>query len=125
MPYEHVVDHNNRIVVVRGSGEGSLAEIADSSGRLLEDPAIGVDYRIMVVVDDIELFPSHEEMLSIVSLLKCVRSRVRGKCAIVTSRPGRFTTALLIAFAADTGSGDVQAFTSEAEARAWLLASPM
>ena len=125
MPFDHVVDHVSRLVVARGTGEGSLEDVSDSARRLLEDPSIGTDYRLMIVADDTELDLTTEEALSIVSILGAVRSRFRSRIAIVTSRPDRITTAYLVAFAADRGSGNVQSFISEGEARAWLLATPL
>lgn len=124
MPYDHVVDRVSRLVVIRGTGEGSLEDVSDSARRLLEDPSIGTDYRLMIVTDDTEVDPTPEEALRIVSILGAVRSRFSSRIAIVTSRPGRITTAHLVAFAADRGSGNVQSFISEDEARAWLLATP-
>ena len=62
MPFEHLVDHGSRLVVVRGTGEGSLEETYDSVDRLLKDQSIGYGYRFMFVIDDIALNPTQEEM---------------------------------------------------------------
>jgi hypothetical protein len=121
MPFEHVVDHDSRFVIVRGSGEGSVAETADSARRLLEDQSIGTDYRFMFVVDEIALHPTSGEMLSIVYLFKQLRSRFKGRVGIVTSRVGRVTTAHLIAAAVDGGADNTRAFTTESQARQWLF----
>jgi hypothetical protein len=121
MPFEHIVDHGIHLVVVRGSEEGSVAETTDSARRLLEDQSICTDYSFMFVVDDIALYPTPVEMSSIVFLLGIMLSRFSGRMAIVTSRVGRVTTAHLVASSADNGIGRVRAFTSESEARKWLL----
>ena len=121
MSFEHIVDHGTRLVVVRGSGEGSVGETNDSARRLLEDQSLCADYRFMFVVDDIALHPTHEEMSSILRLLRIMLSRFSGRMAIVTSRVGRVTTAQLVAYAADEGVGRLRAFASETEAREWLL----
>ncbi len=123
MPFEHIIDHGIRLVVVRGDGEGSVEETADSAQRLLEDQSIGTDYSFIFVVNDIALDPTSDEMSSIVFLLKIMLGRFSGRMAIVTSRVGRVTTANLIAFSADNGIGRLQVFTSESEARKWLLQS--
>ena len=121
MSFEHIVDHGTRLVVVRGSGEGSVGETNDSARRLLEDQSLCTDCRFMFVVDDIALHPTHEEMSSILRLLRIMLSRFSGRMAIVTSRVGRVTTAQLMAYAADEGVGRLRAFASETEAREWLL----
>lgn len=122
MPFEHLVDHGNRLVVVRGTGEGSLAETYDSARRLLDDRSIGSGYGFMFVVDDIALNPSLEEMSSIVSLIGMMRSCFYGRMAIVAARSGRQTASLMVALAANSASGKVQSFISEVTARTWLLA---
>lgn len=86
MPFEHLVDHESLLVVVRGAGEGSLEETYDSTYRLLKDPSIGSGYRFMFVIDDIALNPTHEEMSEIVSLISSLRSCFNGRMAIVAAR---------------------------------------
>jgi hypothetical protein len=121
MPFEHMIDHGIRLVVVKGSGEGSMEETADSARRLIEDQSICTDYTFMFVVDDIALNPAPEQTSGIAFLLETMLSRFGGRMAIVTSQIGRVTTASLIAFRVDKGDGKVRAFTSESEAREWLL----
>ena len=122
MPFEHLVDHESRLVVVRGTGEGSLVETYDSVYRLLKDQSVGSGYRFMFVIDDIALIPTREEMLSIVSLICWLRSCFYGRMAIVAARSGLRTASLMVALAANRTSGMVQSFTNEDSARAWLLA---
>lgn len=122
MPYEYLVDHGRRLVVVRGTGEGSLEELFDSARRLFEDGSIGSDYHFMIVVDDIAFYPTLEEMSSIVSLIGAMRSRFRGRIAIVAARPDRVITSKMVALAANGVFGKVQAFTNEGSARVWLFA---
>ncbi|MEO0250518.1 MAG: hypothetical protein ABIN58_13545 [candidate division WOR-3 bacterium] len=121
MPFDHIIDHGARLVVVRGRGEGSLEETADSCRRLLEDQSIDADYAFLFVVDDIALDPTPHEMRSIMFLLEVMLSRFCGRMAIATTHVGRVTAANLIALAADAGRGRLRAFTSEGEARRWLL----
>jgi hypothetical protein len=120
MPFEHIVDHDTRLVVVRGNGEGSVEETIDSARRLLEDQSIHPNYHFMFVVDDIALYPTTVEMSRIAFLLETLLSRFKGRMAIVTSRVGRVTTAHLIANGADNGNERLRAFIWEAEARKWL-----
>ena len=121
MPFEHIIDHGDRLVVVRGTGEGSVGETTESACRLLEDQSIGTDYAFMFVVNDIALHPTPDQMWSIISLLKTILSRFSGRMAIVTSVVGRVTAASLIAFEVDKGVGKLRVFPSEDEARRWLL----
>jgi hypothetical protein len=122
MPFEHLVDHGSRLVVVRGTGEGSLKETYDSAHRLLEDQSIGSGYRFMFVIDEIAFNPTLEEMSSIVSLIGMLRSCFYGRMAIVAARSGLQTASHKVALAANCASGNVQSFIHEGSARAWLLA---
>ena len=121
MPFEHIIDHGVRLVVIRGSGEGSIEETADSAHRLLEDQSICTDYSFMFVVNDIALNPTADQMWSIVSFLGTMLSRFSGRMAIVTSHVERATSANLICFAADKGDRRLRVFAWESEAREWLL----
>jgi len=121
MPFEHLVDHGSRLVVVRGTGEGSLEETYDSAHRLLEDKSIGSGYRFMFVIDDIAFNPTPEEMSSIVSLIGMLRSCFYGRMAIVAGSSGLQTASHMVALAVNSASGKVQSFTHESSARAWLL----
>jgi hypothetical protein len=122
MPFEHIVDYDNRLAVVRGSGEGSLDEIANSSYRLLEDQSIAADYAFMFVVNSTALHPTPDQMWTIASFLERMLSRFTGRMAIVASDDGRISAAHLITFGADKkGTGRLRVFTSEDQARVWLL----
>ena len=122
MPFEHLVDHGSRLVVVRGTGEGSLEETFDSAYRLLKDQSIGSGYRFMFVIDDIALNPTQEEMSVIVSHISSLRTCFTGRMAIVATRSGLQTASHMVALASNRVSGMVQYFTNEGSARAWLLA---
>ena len=122
MPFEHHVDHGSRLVVVRGTGEGSLEETYDSAYRLLKDQSIGSGYRFMFVIDDIALNPTQEEMSVIVSHISSLRTCFTGRMAIVATRSGLQTASHMVALASNRVSGMVQSFTNEGSARAWLLA---
>ena len=121
MPFEHTIDDGIGLVVVRGSGKGSIEETVDSAHRLLEDQSIGKDYAFMFVVDDIDLHPTPHQMSSIAFLLKTMLKQFSNRMAIVTSQIGRVTAANLIAFEADKGDGRLRVFTAESEAQKWLL----
>jgi hypothetical protein len=121
MPFEHIIDHGIRLVVVRGSEKGSIEETADSVRRLLEDQSIHKDYTFMFVVDDIDLHPTRDQMLSIAFLLRTLLERFGNRMAIVTSQIGRVTAANLITFEADKGDGRLRVFTTESEGQKWLL----
>ena len=121
MPFEHIIDHGDHLVVVKGTGEGSIDETAHSAQCLLEDKSIGTDYTFMFIVDDIALQPTPEQIWIIASFLDRILSRFRGRMAIVTSKLGQVTAAHLITIAADKVGGRLRVFTSEHQARQWLL----
>ena len=122
MPYEYLIDHGSRLVVVRGTGEGSLEELSGSVLRMFEDRSIGSNYRFMVVVGDITFRPTLEDMSRIVSLIGDIRPRLKGRIAIVTDQLERIIGVQMVALAANGVFGEVQAFTNEGGARSWLLA---
>jgi hypothetical protein len=121
MPFEHIIDHGNRLVVVRGTGEGSMGETADSARRLLEEQSIGRDYSFMFDVNNIVLNPTPSQMWTIASFLETMLSRFSGRIAIVASEVGQISAAHMIAFGADKGAERLQVFTSESQAREWLF----
>lgn len=122
MPFEHTIDHEACLAVIRGTRGGSMMrEMADSAHRLLEDTSIGTDYSFMFVANDIAFHPTPDQMWSIVSLLEMMLSRFSGRMAAVISEVGSVTAANLIAFAADKTGGRLRVFPSEDQAREWLL----
>jgi hypothetical protein len=125
MPFEHIIDHGDHLVVVKGTGEGSIDETAHSVQCLLEDKSIGTDYTFMFIVDDIALQPTHEQVWIIASFFDRMLSRFSGRMAIVTSKRGLVTAAHLIAIAADKMGGRIRVFTSEHQARLWLLGTTL
>jgi len=125
MPFEHIIDHGDHLVVVKGTGEGSIDETAHSVQCLLEDKSIGTDYTFMFIVDDIALQPTPEQVWIIASFFDRMLSRFSGHMAIVTSKLGLVTAAHLIAIAADKMGGRIRVFTSEHQARQWLLGTTL
>jgi len=125
MPFEHIIDHRDHLVVVKGTGEGSIDETAHSVQCLLEDKSIGTDYTFMFIVDDIALQPTPEQIWIIASFFDRMLSRFSGRMAIVTSKLGLVTAAHLIAIAADKMGGRIRVFTSEHQARQWLLGTTL
>ena len=125
MPFEHIIDHGNHLVVAKGTGEGSIDETAHSAQFLLEDKSIGTDYTFMFVVDDIALQPTTEQIWIIASFLERMLSRFSGRMAIVTSKLGQVTAAHLVVIAADKMGGRLRVFPSEHQARQWLLGTTL
>lgn len=121
MPFEHIIDHGDHLVVVKGAGEGSIDETAHSAQFLLEDKSIGTDYTFMFIVDDIALQPTPGQIWIIAAFLERMLSRFSGRMAIVTSKLGQVTAAHLITIAADKKGGRIRVFTTEHQARQWLL----
>ena len=125
MPFEHSIDEKHRLLVIRGSGAGSLEETEDSVGRALRSIGNGEippDYGVLLAVDDVEWAPTAEDLVKITHFIALFQGRLRGPIAIVASAVGKLTPAHLVAAYSAGPSGAVQAFTNESEARAWLLA---
>lgn len=127
MPFEHAIDQQQRLIIIRGSGSGSIEETEDSAGRLicsLADRTILPGYRTLINVDAIELVPKADETMRIAELIIMLQCHLRGPIAIVASTNGKTTPAHLMAAYSSGLNGKVGAFLTESEALAWLLELP-
>jgi hypothetical protein len=73
----------------------------------------------LVVIDDNTAESTPADLRELAGILKSMGQKFKGRKAIVATHPGRVTTSRLVALIAST-DGDVEAFTSEDAARAWL-----
>lgn len=119
MPFTHEVQHDTRLVVIRGNGSGSRADGLESYGRLMNDRSLRPSYRLMIVLDEVDEPDDPPDVQDIATLIRALKPRFHGRKAIVTARTGRVATAIMVALSAST-DGDVEAFTTEAAARRWL-----
>jgi len=126
MALVHQVDPATRLVTVRAASDvpdGSPVETArESVERLLADPALTPDYRLLIVVHQGATAPSPDELIQMGDYLTLLRRRFPGRIALVTSATGHATPASLLAVLASAGPTEVRAFVSEDQARAWVLA---
>ena len=121
MPFAHIVERENKLVIVRGSGAGSIAETKDSLDRLLADASLGREYLFMFVVSDIELTPVVNEFYEIVSFLRTLKAKFPGRKAIVNSAQSRNIPVKLLTMLIDPSRQTFHDFSTESEARQWLL----
>ncbi len=121
MPFDHSYETETCLLVLRGSGKGSIDEIIDSARRILRDPHLLSARGVMIVASETEHDPTPEEGEMIAVLRRSLKSRYGGPVAFVTTVAGRVTTAHLVSLMASDGGADTRAFMSEEAARAWLL----
>jgi hypothetical protein len=79
----------------------------------------------MFVMHQINVDTPPEIVSRVASVLRAIRTRLKSRYAIVTARTGGVLTANLLVFELDDGSDWIRAFTSETQARAWLLADAL
>jgi hypothetical protein len=122
MSYVHVVDDKERLLVIRGSGTGSLEETTDSARRAIGSIGVEVpvDYGVLIMVDDLEWTPTGADLRLIAQLIGFLRRELHGGIAIVAEKVGKVTPVHLVAAYSDGLGGAVRAFTNESAARTWL-----
>jgi len=124
MPFDHDVDSASAIVTIRVHECAATNEVMMLARQLLRDTGIDASYSLMILVGELTTDATPEELRALAEVLKLVGRKFTGRKAIVTAQVGRVTTARLVALSAST-HGDVEAFTAESAARAWLLAGKM
>lgn len=123
MPFELEVDKPGHIMVLRGSGSGSVEEIEASVRQFVlavSNSLVATGDGLIIDVDGTDLEPTAAEVKTIGQLLTVVQGCLQGPVALVASVAGKVLPANLIAMYAGGANGSVQTFTSEADARQWL-----
>ena len=119
MPFDHEIDHAAALVTIRVTTSAEPREAIAKARELVKDQTIDASYRLLIVVEQISRDSTTEELNELGEILKLVGRKFRGRKAIVTAQPGRVTIVRLVALNASTHD-DVEAFTTEHAARAWL-----
>lgn len=119
MPFDHEVDHAAALVTIRIRTCAEPREAITKARELINDNTIDASCRFLIVVDQICGDATADDLNELAEILKFAGRKFRGRKAIVTAQPGRVTTVRLVALNAATHD-DVEAFTSEDAARAWL-----
>jgi hypothetical protein len=123
MPFDLEIDKPGHIVVLRGSGSGSVEEIEASVRQFIQaiaDGTISTGDGLIIGVDATALEPTAQDVNKIGQLLSVVQGCLKGPVALVASVAGKVLPANLIAMYAGGVNNTVQTFTREADARAWL-----
>jgi hypothetical protein len=87
--------------------------------QILTDPSLPATASVLIDVTEVDRTNESPDIDAITSLVRKLRSRFRGRVAIVNSAVGHAMVSYLVAMAIDDSS--VRAFTSNSEARPWLL----
>jgi hypothetical protein len=127
MPYQHSIDPADRLVTVSGHGGRIVVEAADSAQRMLVDPRIDDSFGVLVLADPAAPTPSADDVVALADLVRLLRTRLRGRIAIVTSTHALADPAALVSLLGSgpslDGGGEVRAFTRVSEARRWVVDS--
>lgn len=123
MPFDYEIDQDAGLVTVHAKDGVTPAEAVSTARQLLRDHAVGEWFGLLVVVDPGARESTPQELRDFAEVLKLFGQKLRGRKAIVATDVGRVTTARIVALIAST-HGDVEAFTSEGAARAWVSAVP-
>lgn len=120
MGINYFYDSVNGLLQVVGSGDVSLEDRIVSVKRMLEDLSLPKQAHILINVDGITNAPGTNDFSKIAVLIDRLRTRFGGRVAIVNALTGHVTTSHLIAMSVLSEEDNVQVFSSEAMARAWL-----
>ena len=123
MPFEHSIEAQNHLLVIRGSGEGTIEEAEDSTRRAAQSFKSGDvsrDFGILINVSGIARALSVDETNTIEKFIAVLQGCASGSIAIIAAAVGTVVPALIIAMNTTSPRQNVQAFTDETEARAWL-----
>jgi hypothetical protein len=123
MPYTYHVDRARGIVHVTGSGTPTFAESAATIRALAEDPSIEPTDGLLVDMRAAVYTPSRDETRDFGHLFGDLRSRFRGRIAIVVRDQGRAAIAGLVSLLVELRGVSMQTFVSVAEAETWLGAA--
>ena len=121
MPFDHAIDHAAALVTIRVTTCAAPREAIAKARELIKDETIDSSYQALILVDQISHEATTEELMELADILKMAGRKYRGRKAIVTAQPGRVAIVRMLALNASTHD-DVEAFTTEDAARAWLLA---
>jgi hypothetical protein len=119
MPFDSDVDSSAALVTVRIRGCADPLEAVTLARQLMNDPEIDGSYGLLFVVEEITRDSTPEELRTLAEVLKLLGRKFDRHKAIVAPRPGRLTTARMVALLSSTHD-DVEAFGDETAARAWL-----
>jgi hypothetical protein len=121
MPFDHEIDEAAALVTIRVRECASPGEAAALARHLMKDAAVNPAYSLLIVLEELTTDSAPGELRELAEILKLVGRKFKSRKAIVATQPGRVATARMVALFASTND-DVEAFTAESAARAWLRA---
>ncbi len=119
MGYEYRYEPQDALLIIRGSGAVSMAVRLAIVEQILSDPSLPATASVLIDVTEIDRTNESPDIDTIANLVRKLRSRFRGRVAIVNSAVGHVMVSYLVAMAMDDSG--VRAFTRNTEARPWLL----
>ena len=119
MPFDHEVDQVAALVTIRVRTCADPHEAITKARELIKDKSIDPSCRWLIVVDEMSRDATTQELRELAEILKLLGRKFSGRKAIVAAQPGRVTVVRLLALNA-SAHDDVEAFTAEDAARAWL-----
>lgn len=119
MPLRYAYEPQYSMVLIRGEGEVSLADRVGVIESIMSDEALPEASSILVDVAGVANAPEPHDIHAIAGLARKLRSRFRGRIAILNTTVGHTTISQLVAMAAD--DPEVRAFVSPDGARSWLI----
>ncbi len=121
MAIEYSFDEHANILTIVSSGEISVQDRHEAAQRAIGDTSLPKRCDILIDVTGVSTEPQPGDEQLIASVLRLLTDRFSGRIAIVTSGSAvSRSTAILIAFLADSGQRNVRSFGSWREALSWL-----
>ena len=120
MPFQMEIDHGRKLVRIIGSGAATMPERHDCIRDVLRDVRSGDPYNAIINVANVTTAPTEQDRMMIGMLVSKLMTHLKGKLAIVNSRPGHILISAFIAFDAEGRNLPVRTFLTEMEAMSWF-----
>jgi len=117
--FEYGYEPQDSLIVIRGSNAVTMAERLAIVEKIVVDPSLPATASVLIDVSQVDRSNETPDIDTLTSLVRKLRSRFKGRVAIVNSAVGHALVSYLVALAIDDSS--VRAFVSNSEARPWLL----
>lgn len=119
MSLEYEYEPQDSLVVIRGADAVTMAERLVVVEKIVADSSLPGNSSVLIDVTQVDRANESPDIDAYTDLVRKLRSRFRGRIAIVNSAVGHAMVSYLVALAID--DSNVRAFVSQHEARPWLL----
>ena len=126
MPFEHVIDDKNRMLIIRGSGFVAIEEVTDSlrfAIRFVAAGSLPSDFGVLINVFTVELMQPAQDKMLITQLVTILKKHLRGPMAIVTPTDGSLIESKMIDIYTAGACGPTKTFKTEPDAFLWIMAN--